>query len=77
MSRRSVGTGLIESLQACVGDSQDVGGSSQDTLQVRPCKLFKNIPRQLLLRGSTSCIPAVVFLEVLGEPPNTLRIVQT
>ncbi len=39
VSRRSVGTELKES----IWDSQDAGGSSQDTLQVRPCKLFKNI----------------------------------
>ena len=40
VSRRSVGTEFQES----TGDSQDVGGSSQDTLQVHPCKLFTNIP---------------------------------
>ena len=39
VSRRSVGMELKE----FTGDSPDVGGSSQDTLQVHPCKLFKNI----------------------------------
>jgi hypothetical protein len=39
VSRRSVGTELQES----TGDSQDAGGTSQDSLQVRPCKLFKNV----------------------------------
>jgi hypothetical protein len=39
VSRRSVGTELKES----TGASQDAGGSSQDSLQVHPCKLFKNI----------------------------------